>query len=74
MNQVTGGKDCKRDLRQELLHGVVVLDSGEAEVEAEVAEGETFVIDAEELENGGLEVVDVDGVFGDVEAEVVGLT
>ena len=53
---------------------MVVFDSGEAEVEAEVAEGEAFVVDAKELENGSLEVVDVDRVFGDVEAEVVGLT
>ena len=52
---------------------MVVFDSGEAEVEAEVTEGEAFVVDAKELENGGLEVVDVDRVFGDVEAEVVGL-
>ena len=53
---------------------MVVFDSGEAEVEAEVAAGETFVVDAEELKNSGLEIVNVDRVFGDVETEVVGLT
>ena len=45
----------------------------EAEVAALVAEGEAFVVEAEEVQDGGVEVVGVDGVFGDVEAEVVGL-
>ena len=52
---------------------MVVFDSGEAEVETEVAEGEAGVVDAEELENGGLKVVDVNGIFGDVETKVIGL-
>ena len=49
------------------------MDVGEAELAALVAEGEAFVIDAEEVEDGGVEVVDVDGVFGDGVAEFVGL-
>lgn len=35
------------------------------------AEGEAFVVEAEEVEDGSLEVVDVDFVFGDAEAEFV---
>ena len=50
----------------------MAVDVGEAEVAAGVVVGEAFVIEAEEVEDGGLEVVDVDLVFGDVEAEVVG--
>lgn len=33
---------------------------------------ESGVIESEAMENRRLQVVDVDGVFGDVEAEVVG--
>ena len=47
-------------------------DVGEAEVAAGVAVGEAFVIEAEEVEDGGVEVVDVDGVHGGAEAEFVG--
>jgi hypothetical protein len=35
------------------------------------AVGEALVVDAELVEEGGVEVVDVDGVLDDVEAEVV---
>ena len=45
---------------------------GEAEVAAGVVVGETFVVEAEEVEDGSLEIVDVDFVFGDVEAELIG--
>ena len=48
------------------------VDVGEAEVAALVAEGEAFVVEAELVEDGGVEVVDVDTVFGDIEPEVVG--
>ena len=50
----------------------VAVHVGEAEVAAGVVVGEAFVVEAEEVEDGGLEVVDVDLVLGDVEAEVVG--
>ena len=38
-----------------------------------VLEGEAFVVDPKEVEYGGLQVVDMDGVFNDVHAVVVGL-
>jgi hypothetical protein len=38
-----------------------------------VAEGELRVVEAEEVEDGGVEVMDVDGVLDDLGAEVVGL-
>ena len=34
--------------------------------------GEPFVIDAEQAQDGGVEVVHVDGVFDDVVGEIVG--
>jgi hypothetical protein len=52
----------------------VAVDIGEPVVAALVVEGEPFVVEAETVEDGGLEVVDVDRVFSDVEAEVVGGT
>gem|GEM_PF-5206855 len=47
---------------------------GEAEVAACVAVGEAGVVDAELMEEGGMQVVDFDGVFDGVFAGVVGLT
>src|SRR3954452_18617545 len=50
----------------------LAVDVGEAEVAALVAEGQALVVEAEAVQDGSLEVVDVDFVFDDVEAEVVG--
>ena len=50
------------------------MDVGEAEVSALGAVGEFFVVEAEEVEDGGVEVVDVDFVFDGVEAEFVGFS
>ena len=52
--------------------GDVAVDVGEAVVAALVTESQLFVIDAKEVEAGGMEVVDVDQVLGDTEAEFVG--
>ncbi len=41
-------------------------------VSAFVEEGEAFVVEAEDVQDCGVEVMDVDGVFGGAEAEVVG--
>lgn len=41
-------------------------------VESLVFEGKSFVVDAEAVEDGGVEVADVDGGLHDVVAEVVG--
>ena len=46
---------------------------GQAEVAALVFEGELGVVDAEQVHHGRVQVVDVDGVFGDVVTVVVGL-
>ena len=48
------------------------MDVGEAEVSAAVAVGESFVIEAEEVKEGGVEVVDVNFVLSSREAEFVG--
>ena len=47
-------------------------DVGEAEIAAFESVDEAFVVEAEEVEDSGLDVVDVDGVFGDLHAEFVG--
>src|SRR4051794_22774484 len=49
------------------------LDAGQALVEALVPHREALVVEAEQLEDGGVEVADVDGVLDDVVAEVVRL-
>ena len=61
----TSGQDAVDD---------VAVDVGEAVIAALVVEREPFVVEAETVEDGGLEVVDVDRVFSDVESEVVGGT
>jgi len=49
-----------------------MLHAGEALVKALETVGEAFVVDAEAVEEGGIEVADVDGLVGDVVAKVVG--
>ena len=49
------------------------MDVGKALVATAVSKDKPFVVDAELMQNGGLEVVDVHGVFGDVDAVVVSL-
>ena len=49
-------------------------DAGEALVEATEGEGEAVVIEAELVEDGGVEIPDVVGVPGDVPGEVIGFT
>ena len=48
-------------------------DVGEAVASTLVFEGKFFMIESHEVEDGGVEIVDVDGVPDDVVAEVVGL-
>src|SRR5205814_8009346 len=45
---------------------------GQPEVAAAITVGELFVIEAQEIENGGVQVVDVDAVFDGVHAEFIG--
>jgi hypothetical protein len=47
-------------------------DAGEFCVEAAEEIREALVVDAEDVEHRGVEVAEVDRVFGDVVAEVVG--
>ena len=44
---------------------------GEAEVTASVAVSEAFVVNAQEMENGGVQVVNVDAIVDGAEAEVI---
>ena len=52
----------------------MAMDIGEAEVAALAAEGEPFVVDAELVKNGGVEIVDVNFILGGVIAKVIGGT
>ena len=47
---------------------------GQTEIPSLISIGETFVVDAQLVENCGIQVVNVDRVFGDVIAEIVSLT
>ena len=49
------------------------MDVGEAEVPALEAVGELFVIEAEKMEEGGVEIVDMDFSIYDAEAKFVAL-
>ena len=53
------------------MHDVTV-DIGQAEVAAVVAEGELFVIKAQQVEYGGVEIVMRDAVLDGVHAELIG--
>ncbi|MFM1944027.1 MAG: hypothetical protein RI897_3009 [Verrucomicrobiota bacterium] len=48
------------------------MDVGEAAFDAVVIEAKSFVVESEEVEDGGMEVVDGDDVIGGFVAEVIG--
>ena len=48
------------------------MDIGEAELAALVTEGHPLVVDAAQVQDGGLVIVDMDAVAGDVPGEIVG--
>ena len=50
----------------------VTMHIGQAEIPALVAVGQLFVIEAEEMQNGGVQVVHMDGIFLDTPADLVG--
>ena len=58
-------------LGQDLLHDIAV-NIGEAEVTAGVAVGELLVVDSEDVEDGGMEVVHMHFVLLGIVAEIVG--
>ena len=59
--------------REDLLHEFA-MHVGEAEITAGVAIGQALVVDAEEVKDGGVDVVNIDGSFDGEVAEVVELT
>ncbi len=48
------------------------MDVCEASFDAVVVEAESFVVESEEVEDGGVEVMDGDDVIGGLVAEVIG--
>src|SRR3954451_7456630 len=57
---------------EDVLDPMRLLDSGEAHVQAAELVGEAVVIDPEAVQDGGVQVAEVDGVLDDVVGEVVG--
>src|SRR5579883_2990127 len=69
------GKDdawCRTSYQQFLQHALR-LDAGQALIESLELEREAFVVDAQAVQNGGVQVVHVDRLVDHVVAEVVGL-
>ena len=72
--EVPKGRDLRRarrwnwrvTSRDNGLDDVGLFDAGEAEIETLGAAGEAFVVDAEEAQDGGVEVADMDGIADDV--------
>ena len=48
------------------------MDVGQSEVAALIRVRQSFVVDAQQVQNRGLQIVNVDSIFGDVDAVVVG--
>src|SRR5436309_3352258 len=67
-----GVRDRARDRSGEDVSHHPAVDVGQAEVSTGVAVGELLVVEAQEVEDGGVEVVDVDALFGRVHAQLVG--
>ena len=67
----TGGTPVPR-LRQQPLDDIPP-DVGQTKVTCLEAVGQLFVIEAEEMQNGGVQIVDMDGIFIDTPADLVGL-
>ena len=65
------GGDILHALRQQLLHHFAV-HVGQAEVAALEAVGQPGVVEAQQVQDRGVQVVDVDAIFDGVEAELVG--
>ena len=55
------------------MHRCMFLDAGQSHVQPLELERQPLVIDAEAVQDRGVHVVDVDRIFDDVVAEVVGL-
>src|SRR5262249_39054394 len=58
--------------QQDRAYGLMLLDTRQAHVQTLHAVGQPPMVDAEAVEDGRLQVVDVDGVADDVVGEVVG--
>lgn len=63
-----------RGLGEDFVEDAGWFDTSEALIEALESVGEAFVIDADEMEGGGVEVANLDGMIDGVVAKVVGAT
>ena len=72
-----GPNDCateNRLSRQDGSHRTMLLDAGEPHVQPLRLERQAAVIDAQTVQDGGIHVVNVNGVLDDVVAEIVRLS
>ena len=71
---VSNSRNWTSSLSKNILHDVsLFFDSSQSLVEALVFEGQSPVVDAETVENGGVHVTDMDRIFNDVVAVIVSL-
>ena len=57
---------------QNISNDFCFLHAGEFEIQSLESVGEMFVVDAEEVQDGGVEIIDVNWIPGDVVTEIVG--
>jgi hypothetical protein len=61
----------RRASRQNVVNGVVLLDTGQAHVEPLVFDRQTLVIDSKALQDRGVQIVHVNWILGDVVTKIV---
>ena len=69
---ISSGRCLDRPRSRQNLVDHSTMHVGQSEVAAGLMKGEPFVIQAEQVQDRGLQVMDVDRILGDVEAEFVG--
>ena len=60
-----------RSSSEEILYDVAFLDACQAGIESSMAEGELLVIEAHEVQNGGVEIADVDRFLDGAQANLI---
>ena len=68
------GQDAaiRRGSREDVGDGVVFFHSREAEVQAAVSKVQLFVVESQAVQNGCLDVVNMDGIYHTMKAQLVG--
>lgn len=72
--ETTAGKKSPESLTQQVKNRFVVFSTGQPEVEALEFYRQTTVVNAEKVQDSGVEIMDVNGIADDVVTEVVRFT